>query len=151
MSRQMMLTVAFSAAAAALATLAVLRLAPQTPASAVVAFAAADSCPQGWQDYTEANGRVIIGAGRGAGLTLREFGTVGGRENPNWKDIGLQETLINQMISRSGGGMSVFNPGAIPITTRVLGAVKIFDGEQKDFGELATLPPYIALKLCRKI
>jgi len=58
--------------------------------------------------------------------------------------------LINQTSSPSSGGMVIINPEALSFSIRVLGAIKSFSGEQKDFGELATLPPYIALKLCIK-
>jgi microcystin-dependent protein len=38
------------------------------------------SCPTGWTEYTDAQGRAIIGAGQGDGLTNRTLGSTGGEE-----------------------------------------------------------------------
>lgn len=47
--------------------------------NAVVAFNS-PSCPQGWKDFERANGRTIIGSGKGTGLTHREFNSQLGEE-----------------------------------------------------------------------
>lgn len=51
-----------------------------TPSGAVMAFNLA-SCPTGWSEYTAGQGRAIIGAGAGAGLTARTLGVTGGGES----------------------------------------------------------------------
>lgn len=43
------------------------------PAGAVAAFDLSDGCPEGWTDFKDARGRVIIGSGKGEGLTRRAF------------------------------------------------------------------------------
>lgn len=47
----------------------------------VVAFDRGDGCPgPGWDRFTAANGRVIVGANEGGSLEVRQFGTDGGEE-----------------------------------------------------------------------
>lgn len=49
------------------------------PIGAVMAFNLSE-CPVGWSDFPDLNGRVIIGAGEGNGLTPRTVGAKGGTE-----------------------------------------------------------------------
>src|SRR5688500_18037252 len=49
------------------------------PKDAILPFDAA-VCPTGWTDFSEANGRVLVGAGSVLGLTARARGDLGGRE-----------------------------------------------------------------------
>jgi len=138
MSRQMMLTVLFSAAAAAMATLAVQRLVPLAPASAVVAFDVGDKCPQGWEDYTEANGRAIIGAGQGSGLSRRDFGSTGGQEMVTWSEIGLSR--FQTLTGRRGLVIrGVFAP-----------RVGYRREETPEILDIPTMSPFVVLRFCRK-
>ncbi|MDD3181704.1 MAG: hypothetical protein PHD48_02720 [Alphaproteobacteria bacterium] len=50
------------------------------PAGAVMMFNLA-ACPAGWSPLPGLAGRTVIGAGAGAGLTLRSLGETGGEEN----------------------------------------------------------------------
>lgn len=47
--------------------------------NAVIAFES-ETCPEGWQVYTAASGRTIIGAGKGKGLKARKLREGGGTE-----------------------------------------------------------------------
>lgn len=49
------------------------------PQGAVIAFYT-PSCPSSWKDFDRLNGRVIVGSGKGAGLTHREFNSAFGEE-----------------------------------------------------------------------
>jgi hypothetical protein len=49
------------------------------PQKAVVAFNL-DVCPYGWQPFKAGEGRVIVGSGRGNGLSARVLGDLGGFE-----------------------------------------------------------------------
>lgn len=40
-----------------------------------------DNCPPGWGEFTGLNGRVIVGAGQGVGLSARTRGDTGGAES----------------------------------------------------------------------
>jgi len=50
------------------------------PKNAVVAFDAS-TCPDGWRTFDLAKGRVIVGVGRGNGLTGRILSDTGGEES----------------------------------------------------------------------
>lgn len=57
-------------------------IAPKTdilPSKAVVAFNS-DVCPSGWKTLVNGEGRVIVGSGRGNGLSARVLGDLGGAE-----------------------------------------------------------------------
>ncbi|ENX4858870.1 TPA: hypothetical protein I7295_24395 [Vibrio parahaemolyticus] len=49
------------------------------PSNTVIAFNG-DKCPKGWRDFSQAQGRFIIGAGSGDNLKLKKFGDTGGAE-----------------------------------------------------------------------
>jgi len=49
------------------------------PSGAVLAFKR-KSCPAGWKPITIVKGRVIVGAGKGNGMSERKFGDTGGEE-----------------------------------------------------------------------
>ena len=49
------------------------------PSKAVIAFNSR-ACPDGWDEFDFAKGRVIVGAGRGHGLSPRILGDTGGEE-----------------------------------------------------------------------
>ena len=51
----------------------------QVPSGAVLAFDR-QRCPAGWSPYDALAGRMVVGAGRGEGLTLRRLGDRGGEE-----------------------------------------------------------------------
>lgn len=76
----------FSAVAASLITAALLWFAGRlgqinilVPAKAVIAFNM-NGCPDGWTLFTQAQGRMIVGAGEGSALTRRTLGESGGEE-----------------------------------------------------------------------
>jgi hypothetical protein len=120
------------------------------PAGAVVAYDLRDRCPQGWSPFDAGNGRVIVGAGKGDSLTARPFGQPGGRE---------QHTLTLQQMPahshsyvdwRSGPGSCTFSGcngtgGDQSKTTGVAGGME--GGATQAF---EIMPPYLALRLCKK-
>jgi hypothetical protein len=112
--------------------------------SAVIAFD--QPCPNGWTEFTDAAGRVIIGVGRGEGLTSRARGDTGGEE---------KHTLtVNEMPSHSH---AIFRP-ADPSNDDEL---FVAGGTIRRSGPLPTertgggqphnnMQPYIALYFCKK-
>lgn len=50
-----------------------------TPPRSVIAFDS-DRCPNGWTEYDELAGKVIVGVGKGKGLSKRELHDTGGKE-----------------------------------------------------------------------
>jgi hypothetical protein len=57
----------------------VIKVVGSVPSGAVLAFA--NQCPkEGWREYSDGKGRVIVGAGRGDGLSARVLGDTGGAE-----------------------------------------------------------------------
>jgi hypothetical protein len=96
------------------------------------------ACPSGWTQYTAASGRVIIGAGAGAGLTVRTLGMTGGHEFttgvPGLSDTGEGSSPSGYLAAHGPGGFSTMPPD----TT--------ISGPKTD----SNMPPFITLLYCRK-
>ena len=119
------------------------------PTGAVVAFDGDGGCPSGWAPYAKGAGRVVLGAGQGVGLTLRAVGERGGSEvladiPSHQHSVPITATPVAPQGAAEGDGsrqpgtVMAYDPSA-PVPTSVAGAFAV-----------STLPPYIALLLCRK-
>lgn len=127
------------------------------PAGAVVAFASdIRGCPAGWIEYRVAAGRAIIGAGDGAGLTPRRPGETGGAESL---------ALAAENLPRHNHSVTVFRaPSLAPIENgqpmdRFIGGagagaagkfLETATGSAGDGAPVDAMPPYLALRYCRK-
>lgn len=90
------------------------------PQGAIVAFAG--NCPQGWQDFDVAAGRMLIGAGQGEGLPKRRQGEIGGgSENaevnlsiPQSQNYSSDPAIINPLPESSNQEIAVRGPSMPP-------------------------------------
>ncbi len=64
------------------------------PSGAVMSFNLA-TCPTGWSAYAAGQGRAIIGAGAGAGLTARNLGDTGGGESAPSVNLASATATVN--------------------------------------------------------
>ncbi len=121
------------------------------PRGAVMAFNLQE-CPQGWTDFTPANGRMVLGAGEGnrdqndRRLSQREVGESGGTET---------ETLtVEQMPSHRHSGIVAYggysvehhqSNARIPIQNH--GAMGATGGNEPH----NNMSPFVVLKFCERI
>ena len=140
------------------------------PVGSVVAFDSQE-CPEakGWFPFGPANGRVLIGAGSGSGLTSRRLREQKGRE---W--VSLSEANLPSH-SHSSGDLEVGNPKSLWLHESASGAAAdsnrkwaLFDdqtaynlgnhqhsisgttGETGDGEAFDIMPPFVALTFCVK-
>lgn len=116
------------------------------PRGAVMAFNL-KTCPKGWHPFGVAAGRVVVGTGAGAGLTVRSLGDSGGEEQ--------HMLTVEEMPSHShGGNVSL---GGHSYEHHQYGNGRL-PGESWQSGTMATggnrphnnMQPYIALLYCEK-
>ena len=107
---------------------------------AVVAFKG--DCPGGWKAYVNAQGRTIIGTGRGTHLTARLLGDIGGEEK---HVLTVDEMPTHSHKAARHGNQSDDNrfSGRGSITHGFLST----EPEGKDRAH-NTMPPWIALTYC---
>ena len=113
------------------------------PKGAVVAFDM-QGCPRGWAEYFEAAGRMIIGVGRGSGLTGRSLRSKGGNET---HELTLREMPRHRhgipVNAGSGRGLALEPNLGLPGTPS--GVEMMGNGKPHN-----NMPPYIALYFCKK-
>jgi hypothetical protein len=118
------------------------------PSGVVAAFDGPDGCPAGWSNFEDAAGRVLVGSGKGDGLTERRYRDQGGAET---RTLTIQEIPphtheVVQMVydnNVDGVDSTVTHSGEHHNEPRPSGAA----GEGRSF---STMPPYLALKYCKK-
>lgn len=117
------------------------------PKGAVAAFDLSDGCPDGWTPFDDASGRFVVGAGQGKGLTERLFRAAGGSEVHQLTVAELPENHITLPVpvksetDRFDAGKTDYPVLGIKSQDVPIG------GAGKEF---ATLPPFLALKFCKK-
>jgi hypothetical protein len=120
---------------------------PVLPANAVMAFDA-ETCPDGWERFYQADGRIILGAGSGnqdadgALLTKRILGSTGGREytsglpaSSNLGGTNIPSPTVQ--FAQASGGENIYNP-CDDFTT--------LSGEKQD----SNMSPYLVLTYCKR-
>ncbi|MCG8033807.1 MAG: hypothetical protein JAZ03_16760 [Candidatus Thiodiazotropha taylori] len=117
------------------------------PPDSVVAFNLKE-CPNGWSEYNEAKGRVIIGAGKGNGLQERRFNSAGGSET-HVLTVDEMPSHTHQLPTYDANP----NNGSHEIGTGSFGQ----DWVPAEYSKAAgkghphnNMPPYIALTYCIK-
>lgn len=125
------------------------------PINSILIMDNVEGCPAGWEDFSEANGRMIVGAQRGFSKlqppTTRLYRDIGGEE---------QVTLtVPQMPRHRHGLETVLDNKPLPPPTSSNRHVPIAgpynSAYRRDFYEGAdqphpNMPPYIALYFCKK-
>ncbi|MCG9580886.1 hypothetical protein L1D13_24130 [Vibrio tubiashii] len=118
------------------------------PKNGIVAFDTPNSCPDGWEEFADAAGRVIIGTGKGTSLTERKYREEGGDEKHQLtiKELPKHSHSTVQMIGDN-------NIDGVDSTTTRSGDHHNEIRNTGDVGEGSphnNMQPYIALKICRK-
>lgn len=124
------------------------------PRGAVVAFDLRDGCPTGWGwiEFEDVRGRFIVGAGEGKNLTHRPFGESLGKENyillpenlpPHRHEVYVHagEMIADGTVAGAGGGDTNWK-----IRNGLTGS-----GVGVASSPYNVMPPYIALRYCKKI
>jgi hypothetical protein len=119
------------------------------PSNAIVAFDIRSKCPTGWSDFESAAGRVIVAAGKGNGLTQRDFGISGGKESITLTLDQIPAHSHNYTDWRAGSGSCSFSGcngsgGDQPRVTEKTG------GKEGVTQPFEVMPPYLVLRMCRK-
>ena len=115
------------------------------PSGAVMAFGVPCNQIDEWSSFSDATGRMIIGAGQGTGLKFRPFGKSGGEEKhtltiaemPVHTHSRPKAIGIGQGIGGTGGA---WRSGFEDRTTGTAGRGSAHNN----------MPPYIALYFCKK-
>lgn len=116
------------------------------PSNAVVPFDTAGDCPDGWDDFPEGNSRTVIGAGDAPGLTTRRYREVGGVEKHRLTVPEMPEHSHPGNVGTGGASFEHHQSNSrMPserwqARTGTTGAGKAHEN----------MPPYIALKFCKK-
>lgn len=113
------------------------------PSGAVMAFNLA-ICPDGWSEFTQVRGRVVIGAGQGPGLTLRNLGNSGGEESHKLTILEMPKHAHSiSAIRGSGGNSKVLSSWG---GTTVYEATNPAGGDQPH----NNMQPFYTLRYCQK-
>ncbi len=131
--------------------LATLETAEKSMSRSVIAFRLDGECPDGWNEFTEAAGRVIVGVGAGAGLTPRGLMQSGGEERhvltvPNLPPHSHSETLSGG----AGAGAGYLQTPNQSWGTNSPGVGSHMTGSTGDGKPFESMPPWIALRYCVK-
>ncbi len=125
------------------------------PTNSVIAIDDPNGCPkEGWTEFTDARGRMIIGAGQGKDLSDRPFRQTAGQERIPLSEQNLPSHKHDTVLGRSDDPNQDFGIGdprraATPRKweqhpTALTSSVG--DGEPHD-----NMPPYIPLHFCKKL
>jgi len=121
------------------------------PADAVMAFDAA-ACPPGWEEFPGAAGRVVLGAGDGAGLTPRTLGETGGEEDHQLTNAEMPRHHHHVgPIKRGVGGVPASDWNIVPSKNIVYDDAyweTTYQGMDQPHNNM---PPYLALLYCKKL
>jgi hypothetical protein len=138
-----------------------------TPAGAVLAFDLPTGCPPGWGAYDQGNGRFLIGAAtppeqqrtpgdfvrdaRGEDLTARDFGKPGGAQRTLLSKENVPPIFLLIRNTLSGNNVTVSLVSSIGFDKPSPPAgFTILQSSDTPTVALSVMPPYIALRFCRK-
>ncbi|MFG1290783.1 hypothetical protein [Xanthobacter versatilis] len=123
------------------------------PPDAIVAFDSPGECPKGWTAFNDAAGRVVLGVGRGEGLTPRAYRDRGNAEgvrltadNIPYHQLDTVIGVIEQATWHNG-----------PVKRAVFGTQMNMaeTGLTSPYGKnppdsISIMPPFIALQICKR-
>lgn len=119
------------------------------PSGAVLAFSLPE-CPTGWSSFDEGAGRVILGVGKGEGLTERKLMEKGGKEN---HQLTIAEMPKHKHVWRGvrADRMDDYGFGGSERNVhRASGNVDDISEEQGGDQPHNNMSPFIALRFCQK-
>lgn len=126
-----------------------------TPSGAVMAFDL-PACPTGWTAYAPAEGRMLIGAGTGAGLTPRSLRDTGGQETHTLtvNELPPHAHALPGIVKDTGGsyGLPVASGPNHGITWPGYNGTPTPSSATTGAGAAYNqMPPYLALRYCKKL
>jgi hypothetical protein len=124
------------------------------PKGAVLAFYS-DACPTGWHSFKDAEGRMVVGSGRGKGLTARIIGDIGGTENhkllkdemPSHNHGGATGNVSNKMAWPADGAAAGKFSGNVGFSNKPHSHSINYEGNGSPHNNM---PPFIVLRYCIK-
>ncbi|MCR9214842.1 MAG: hypothetical protein NXI13_14085 [Proteobacteria bacterium] len=131
---------------------------------AIVAFGNTKNCPDGWTEFDQANGRMIVGAGNGSGnkdgngkaLSSYTPNQTGGQETTTLTASNLpahSHRYYDIYYSERGGSVSVPNnkgSNGSDSDNKGYQITRTTLADSSKAGGFTNLPPYIALLYCEK-
>jgi hypothetical protein len=119
------------------------------PKGTVAAFDL-EKCPDGWSNFNEGAGRVILGIGQGKGLSERKLRDEGGQEK-----VGLVEAQIPRhfhYVPARGGGRNIPKTWALQAANKGnWGPPHARQTDTRgDNKPHENMPPFITLRFCKK-
>ncbi len=126
----------------------IFELAGGVPSGTVAAFDTPGKCPDNWTAFNEASGRFIIGTGKSKGLTVRKYREDGGAET---------HTLTTQeMPAHTHSTIQMIMNNSIDGVDSATTNSYEHHNESRETGSIGSgsshnnMPPFIALKVCKK-
>lgn len=117
------------------------------PSKAVVAFNS-ESCPNGWETLKNGEGRVIVGAGRGDGLSARILGDIGGAE--------VHTLTISEIPSHHHSTIQMIGDNKVDGVDSAVTESGEHHNQNRPTGDTGgngahnNMQPFVVLKLCEK-
>ncbi len=112
------------------------------------------SCPAGWEPFTPATGRFLLGAGAGEGLTPRTAGSTSGTEQVT---ISVEQLPSHQHRTVEAGDDTNSEFGTTRLSRRRQGTQWSGDGLVSRTGSVGggqpvpNMPPFLVVAFCQKI
>ena len=115
----------------------------------VVAFDGA-ACPNGWESYSAAAGRVVVASGQGTGLNARMYGQTGGAETVT---LTVDQMPAHKHQNPSRGSNSPEIVFSLQATDKgEFGGAHARPTQNTGMGKAhENMPPFIVLTMCRKV
>lgn len=117
------------------------------PEGMVAAFDSARGCPSGWDNYEQAMGRTIIGAGQGRGLSQRTFRDHAGSEKVTLTEAEMPRHTHSGVVAAATGvnaaHIDTNDPQNLP---QVRASIGNAGGSQPH----DNMPPFYVLHYCIK-
>lgn len=115
------------------------------PKGVVVAFDSSE-CPEGWKNFTPLSGRVIVGAGTGAGLTKRDYRDKGGTEKLTLNHLPSHLHTLDLIDGDDNTGGNITQGGDFDLNKVRKGALRTSSFGSKSPEE--SMSPYMVLTYC---
>lgn len=127
----------------------IVELAGGVPPDTVAAFDTANGCPNGWEEFEKAAGRVLVGEGSGLGLSTRRYREEGGAETHTLSESELPSHHhgVLEMVADN-------NVDGVDSTTTRSGDMHNQRKQTQPAGKNQphnNMQPYLVLKFCKKV
>lgn len=118
------------------------------PVGAVVAFDFPTDCPQGWEPFKSGSGRVVVGEGKGDGLSDRKYRSEGGVER---HQLTVPELPSHSHPGNVGTGGASFEHHKDDSKRMPSADWRSESGQAGGNVAHENMQPFIVLKMCKKV